>query len=153
MNDKLTIIRGIHPGFFLERELRRRNLGKSKFAMTVGEYPQTMVSITKGKRKMNTHLALKIEKELGLEEGYLMVLQVYHDIEQEKMNQNLSRPDLTKIRPVLFWDTEPEKINWILQKEAVIKRVFERGNEEEKDEMIRFYGIDAVNEVIKYGNS
>ncbi|MDX9905889.1 MAG: hypothetical protein RBS55_04790, partial [Bacteroidales bacterium] len=128
-------------------------LGKSKFAISVGEYPQTLVSITKGKRKMNTSLALKIEKELGLEEGYLMILQIYHDIEKEKMNLNLSRPDLSKIRPVLFWDTEPEKINWILQKEAVIKRVFERGNEEEKEELIRFYGIDAVNEVIKNGNS
>ncbi|HPI86409.1 MAG TPA: plasmid maintenance system antidote protein [Bacteroidales bacterium] len=153
MNNELTIIKGIHPGFYLERELRRRNLGKSKFAISVGEYPQTLVSITKGKRKMNTSLALKIEKELGLEEGYLMILQIYHDIEKEKMNLNLSRPDLSKIRPVLFWDTEPEKINWILQKEAVIKRVFERGNEEEKDELIRFYGIDAVNEVIKNGNS
>ncbi|HNQ82465.1 MAG TPA: plasmid maintenance system antidote protein [Bacteroidales bacterium] len=153
MNNELIIIKGIHPGFYLERELRRRNLGKSKFAISVGEYPQTLVSITKGKRKMNTSLALKIEKELGLEEGYLMILQIYHDIEKEKMNLNLSRPDLSKIRPVLFWDTEPEKINWILQKEAVIKRVFERGNEEEKDELIRFYGIDAVNEVIKNGNS
>ncbi|HOX78105.1 MAG TPA: plasmid maintenance system antidote protein [Bacteroidales bacterium] len=153
MNNELTIIKGIHPGFYLERELRRRNLGKSKFAISVGEYPQTLVSITKGKRKMNTSLALKIEKELGLEEGYLMILQIYHDIEKEKMNLNLSRPDLSKIRPVLFWDTEPEKINWILQKEAVIKRVFERGNEEEKEELIRFYGIDAVNEVIKNGNS
>jgi len=153
MNNELIIIKGIHPGFYLERELRRRNLGKSKFAISVGEYPQTLVSITKGKRKMNTSLALKIEKELGLEEGYLMILQIYHDIEKEKMNLNLSRPDLSKIRPVLFWDTEPEKINWILQKEAVIKRVFERGNEEEKEELIRFYGIDAVNEVIKNGNS
>ncbi|MDX9905551.1 MAG: plasmid maintenance system antidote protein, partial [Bacteroidales bacterium] len=108
MNNELTIIKGIHPGFYLERELRRRNLGKSKFAISVGEYPQTLVSITKGKRKMNTSLALKIEKELGLEEGYLMILQIYHDIEKEKMNLNLSRPDLSKIRPVLFWDTEPE---------------------------------------------
>jgi len=98
---------------------------------------------------MNTALALKIEKTLGLEEGFLMVLQVYHDIEKEKMNINSGQPDLSKIRPVLFWDTEFENINWILQKQAVIKRVYERGNDEEKNEILRFYGNDAFNDLIK----
>jgi antitoxin HigA-1 len=148
MKDELSIIKGIHPGFYLERELKRRHLGKGRFAMSVQEFPQTLVSITKGKRKMNTALALKIENELGLEEGYLMILQVYFDIANEKKKQHSSRPDLSKIRSVLFWDTEIEKIDWILQKHAVIKRVFERGNEEEKSEIIRFYGKDEVNEVL-----
>jgi antitoxin HigA-1 len=148
MNNELSIIKGIHPGFYLERELKRRHLGKGRFAMSIQEFPQTLVSITKGKRKMNTALALKIENELGLEEGYLMILQVYFDIANEKKKQNSSHPDLSKIRPVLFWDTEIDKINWILQKHAVIKRVFERGNEEEKSEILRYYGKDEVNEVL-----
>jgi antitoxin HigA-1 len=149
MNNELAIIKGIHPGFYLERELKRRNLGKGRFALSIQEYPQTLVSITKGNRRMNTALALKIEKTLGLEEGFLMVLQVYHDIEKEKMNINSGQPDLSKIRPVLFWDTEFENINWILQKQAVIKRVYERGNDEEKNEILRFYGNDAFNDLIK----
>jgi hypothetical protein len=48
----------------------------------------------------------------------------------------------------LFWDTEPEKINWVLQKQAVINRVFERGNEQEKKEILRFYGQDDVNKAL-----
>jgi len=148
MNNELSIIKGLHPGLYLERELKRRHLRKGKFAISIQEYPQTLVSITKGKRKMNTGLALKIEKALGIEEGFLMVLQVYFDIAIENKKENSSHPDLSKLRPVLFWDTEPEKINWMLQKQAVINRVFERGNEEEKNEILRFYGPDEVNKVL-----
>lgn len=53
--------KGIHPGFILERELKVRHLHKGPFAISLQEYPQTISAITKGKRKMNTSLALKIE--------------------------------------------------------------------------------------------
>jgi plasmid maintenance system antidote protein VapI len=144
MIKNLDTIKGIHPGFFLERELKKRGLGKGRFAISVNEFPQTLVSITKGKRKMNTSLALKIEKALGLEEGYLMILQVYHDIREEKQKQSNQRPDLTQLRPVLFWDTPIEHIDWQKNKRAVIQRVFERGNKAEKEEIKKFYGKDVV---------
>lgn len=147
--NNLSIIKGIHPGFILERELKQRNLRKGQFALSLHEFPQTLVSITKGKRKMNTHLALKIEKSLGLEEGYFMILQVFYDIEQEKKKQNTEHPDLTQLRPVLFWDTKIEKINWMKQKNAVIKRVYERGNEKEKKEIARFYGKKSIKKALK----
>lgn len=152
MKSNIQIIKGIHPGIILERELKQRNLGKSRFALSLQEFPQTLVSITKGKRKMNTPLALKIEHALGIEEGYFMVLQVYYDIEEEKRRQNTEHPDFTKLRSILFWDTKMEKIAWEKQKKAVIKRVFERGNEIEKKEITRFYGKDIVNGILKlYG--
>jgi plasmid maintenance system antidote protein VapI len=146
---KLNLIKGIHPGIILERELKLRHLPKSRFALSVNEFPQTLVSITKGKRKMNTSLAMKIESILGIEEGYFMTLQVFHDIEEEKRKLNTSHPDLSKLRSVLFWDTAIEKINWEKQKSAVINRVFERGNEAEKNEIIRFYGEDIVQDLLK----
>lgn len=148
----LKVLKGIHPGFILERELKMRKLQKSKFALSLDEHPQTIVAITKGRRGINTALALKIEKLLGLEEGILMVLQAYYDIEQEKKKQLANTPDLSKIRSVLFWDTNIDTINWEKQKNAVIKRVFERGNEYEKKEISRFYGQNTVNEAMtSYG--
>jgi antitoxin HigA-1 len=152
MKTQLSIIKGVHPGFILERELKKRNLRKGPFALSLKEFPQTLVSITKGKRKMNTPLALKIENALGIKEGYFMILQVYYDIEEEKRRQNTEHPDLTKLRRVLFWDTKIEKINWKKQKKAVIKRVFERGNEIEKKEITRFYGKENIDDLLKaYG--
>lgn len=74
-------IKGMHPGYILERELQKRKLGKGQFAISLGEFAQTLTAITKDKRRMNTSLALKIEKSLKMEEGYFMILQVYYDIE------------------------------------------------------------------------
>lgn len=148
MKSNINIIKGIHPGIILERELKQRKLAKGRFALSLQEFPQTLGSITKAKRNMNVNLALKIEHALGIEEGYFMILQVYYDIEQEKKKQNTQHPDLTKLRSVLFWDTKIEKIDWEKQRKAVIKRVFERGNEIEKKEIIRFYGKETVNEIL-----
>src|SRR3954465_4288177 len=116
----ISIIKGVHPGIILERELKQRKIAKGSFALSLHEYPQTLVSITKGKRKMNTGLALKIEKELGFEEGYFMILQAYYDIAKEKRRQQTTQPDLSKLRPVLFWDTRIESIDWEKHKKAVI---------------------------------
>ncbi len=149
MKTKLSIIKGIHPGLILERELKNRHLHKGPFAISLQEYPQTLVSITKGKRRMNTNLALKIENALEIEEGYFMTLQLYYDIKEIKRRLYRIHPDFTKLRRVLFWDTKMENIEWEKQKKAIIKRVFERGNEIEKEEIVRFYGQDEVNNLLK----
>ena len=49
-------------------------------------------------------------------------------------------PDLKKFRPVVFWDTDIKTINWEKNKLSVIRRIFERGNEKEINEIIHFYG-------------
>ena len=62
MNSELNLLKGIHPGLVLNRELDKRHLRKGTFALSLQEYPQTLTAITKGKRGMNTALSLKIEK-------------------------------------------------------------------------------------------
>ena len=89
MNEEIEILKGIHPGLFLEYELKKRGLKKGAFAQAVHEHPQTIVAIIKQKRKMNTRLAMKIEKLLGLDEGFLMILQVYYDITREKSKKQI----------------------------------------------------------------
>ena len=150
MKNDLNILKGIHPGFVLERELEKRQIRKGSFALQIQEYPQTLSTITKGKRDMNIGLALKIEHVLGIEEGFFMILQVYYDIEQEKKKQNSTQPNLSIIRTVLFWDTDMEKIDWQKQKKAIIKRIFERGNEMEKKEITRFYGNETISKVLNH---
>ena len=137
----IETLKGLHPGLFLQRELGIRKLKSGQFAESIGEHPQTLSAIIRGRRSMNTPLSLRIEQALGLEEGFLMTLQVYYDIAEEKrkLSQN-HRPDLTKFRSSIFWDT----IDFTAHSRYVINRVFERGNEEEIQEVIRFYGRDAI---------
>lgn len=149
MQNELSILKGIHPGFVLEKKLAERKLAKGRFALSINEFPQTISAITKGKRNINTPLALKIEEKLGLEEGYFMMLQVFYEIKEEKKKRNLNyHPDLSKFRKVLFWDTTIDKIDWEQHKNWVIQRVFERGSKQEQDEITHFYGMAAIKEAL-----
>ena len=148
MQNNITILKGIHPGIILERELKKRKLSKRKFALSIGEFPQTIGAIIKGKRDMNIPLSLKLEKALSLEEGFLMTLQVYFSIKKLKDDQSNIHPNISLFRKALFWDTEIQKINWVQQKKAIIKRIFERGNEQEKSELKRFYGEQTIREIM-----
>lgn len=140
--------KGIHPGIILARLLSQKEISQRPFALSIGEHPQTINAITKGRRKLNTPLALKIEKELNLEEGTLALLQTYFDIKQEKSKIAQNTPNLNLLRKSLFWDTDISKINWQNQSIAVIKRVFERGNAIEKEEIKRFYNRKKIKEAL-----
>jgi addiction module HigA family antidote len=138
--------RGINPGAILERELKKKNIRQVTFARTVGVPAQTLNAIIKGKRKMTPETALKIDYALGLEESTMGILQVYYDTRIIRQKPGLlPHPDFSKLRRILFWDTDFDKIDWQHQQNAIIQRVFERGNEEEKNEITRFYGADKVN--------
>ena len=145
--------KGIHPGVILDRELKKRSIKQRPFALSLGEHPQTFNAITKGKRGISTALALKIERQLGLEEGTLVILQAYYDIQKIKEKEIKSTPDLSILSNALFWDTDIQHINWERQYRAVIQRVFERGSENDKNEIIRFYGAEKVNQAMQESNN
>jgi bifunctional DNA-binding transcriptional regulator/antitoxin component of YhaV-PrlF toxin-antitoxin module len=87
----------------------------------------------------------KLREKLGLEEGTLAILQTYFDINEEKHKRVDNTPDLALIRKSLFWDTDIAMIDWDKHYKAVIRRIFERGNENEKQELIHFYGAEKIN--------
>ena len=142
---KIDILKGIHPGLFLKRELDNRNIESNQFAETIGENPQTISDIIAGRMSMNISLSSYIESVLDLEAGFLMTLQAFYDIaEEENRLSKQNQPDLKKIRPILFWDTKFENINFYTHSRYVINRVFERGSNEEIEEIIRFYGRKVI---------
>ena len=146
MKYPLDKIKGIHPGLILERLLKTAAINQRQFALSINEHPQTLGAIIKGKRRMNIELSLKIEEKLHLDEGYLMTLQIFYDIKLAKIDVNY-KPDLSVMRPVTFWDTTIDKIDWKQMKIGVIKRVFSRGNDKEKNEIYRFYGRKEVERI------
>lgn len=141
MRSKIDILKGIHPGKIIGRELKKRNISQRAFAANIGEHNQTLNAIITGRRKMTTEMGLRIESALGYEEGFLLTLQIYHDIAEYK-NQKSSVSGTPNIRRCLFWDADFDHIDWGRYKSAVINRVLERGNDEEIAEIARFYGMD-----------
>jgi plasmid maintenance system antidote protein VapI len=141
--------KGIHPGIILDRELKRRSIKQRPFALSIAEHPQSFNAILKGKRNVSTALALRIERGLHLEEGTIVLLQAYHDIKKGREKLEHRTPNLTVLRKSLFWDTNISQIDWEQQATAVIKRVFDRGDEDEKGEISRFYGQEKVQSVLE----
>lgn len=150
METLIEKFKGIHPGAILERELKRRNLKKGPFAISLQQYPQVINEITKKRRGITPSLALKIDRALGLEAGTMYLLQAYYETKLEldkEKDKDSEKPDLSLLRKALFWDTEIDKIDWKRQYKAVIQRIFERGNDQEKAEILKFYGKEKIKEV------
>lgn len=149
LEENITLLKGIHPGIILERELKKRKIPKRRIALTIGEFPQLLGDITKGKRRINPVLSIKLGDILGIDESFFSVLQAYYDIEQQKKKQARNKlPDLKLLRSVLFWDTDINSIDWEKNKTSVIRRIFERGNDHEIPEIIRFYGEKEVQAIL-----
>jgi len=151
MLPEISKIIGVHPGAVLSRELRQRGLESKQFAISLGEHPQTINAISKGRRGINPSLSIKIGKALGTNDNYFMLLQAYYEVEREhkRLLKIQQKPDLNKIRAVLFWDTDINLLNWQKQRKAIIQRIFERGNDSEIKEIIAFYGKDVVVKELK----
>ncbi|MFV0269371.1 MAG: hypothetical protein ACK5HT_19795 [Draconibacterium sp.] len=46
LEENITLLKGIHPGIILDRELKKRKLPKRRIALTIGEFPQLLGDIT-----------------------------------------------------------------------------------------------------------
>lgn len=140
---KIDILKGIHPGKIIERDLRKTHISQRTLSLRANVPYQTINNVIAGTRGISTDMALKIEKTLDYEEGFLSVLQTYYDIDTYKSKllneQNQTKPN---IRKSLFWDTDFDKINWYKHRKAVLQRVLERGNQDEKNEISRFYKLN-----------
>lgn len=150
MDKRINIIRGIHPGKLIERDLKKKRLTQRNLADRTGIPFQTINAVITGNRNLTTEQALKIEDWFGYEEGLLSILQTYCNIKQyrEKEQSKLYNQN-PRVRKSLFWDTDFETINWIKYKNAVIRRVLERGNNDEIKEISRFYNL-SVDELDHY---
>jgi len=151
MLPKLEKIKGIHPGYILKRELKTRGLKSNELAKSINEHKQTISAIINHKRKITPTLSIKLANIFNIEQDYFMLLQASYEVKSvADKHLKTSKPDLSKFREVIFWDTNIRTINWEKQKRAVIQRVLERGNGDEVEEMIRFYGKQKVSEEVEH---
>lgn len=142
MKYSIDILKGLRPGILLERDMKSKGISITELAKQTGIVYTRISDIIRGRRKITLVQSLKLEQAMGYDEGFLMTLQLYYEI--RNLRQNISTPDITKFSPALFWDTKIEKIDWQKHKRAVIERVMAYGNEQERAEIIRFYGADEV---------
>lgn len=148
MLPEISIVKGIHPGAILKRELKIRGIKAKELAVALTEYPQTISAIMHEKRGITPSLSIKLGETFDVPSDYFMLLQASYEVSEttKKTKLEIAKP---AIRKALFWDTDVEKIDWVKQRKAVIKRVFERGNKSEIETIIQFYGKEIVKEELK----
>ena len=151
MLPEISKIKGIHPGAILKRELKARGMKSNELAALVDEYTQTISAILNERRGINPALSIKLGKQLGIDVDYFMHLQASYEVQKEmdQSNRDSRDPNLKNIRKVLFWDTDFSQIDWERNKSAIIKRIFERGNDQEIYEIIAFYGLPTIKRIIR----
>ena len=149
MRYSIENIKGMHPGALIKHELSKKKISQRKFAASIDEHWQILNAVINEKRGISLTTALKIEKELGYQEGFLMILQVYYDIAKQKQKElRDGLKGAPNVRRILFWDTDFDSIDWAASKDSIISRILERGSEDEIAEIARYYGmtVDSLNE-------
>lgn len=147
MIPEIQKIKGLHPGIILDKILKDQEIEKKNLCSEIREFPQTLSAVCKTKRSVTPLLSIKLGKYFGIDESYFAVLQAEYDV--ASLENKLEKNNKPKLRKVLFWDTDFEKINWEKNKISVIRRVFERGNDFEKQEVIDFYGQQTIDLALK----
>jgi len=151
MYEQYLSMPAVPAGAILKRILQKERLSQNEIARRTTIYPQSISALIRGKRKFTLETSSRLEKALGISTlGYFYKIQSNHDFylcqdEQERKH----KPDLSKLRKALFWETTSfDKINWIKNANWVIQRVFECGNHQEIEEIIRFYGRQKITEIL-----
>lgn len=107
------------------------------------------LEVIQNKLKISRKNSAILGEFFNVDSNYFSELQKLHDEYILEENKQLSKkPNTHNIRKVVFWDTNFEKINWIKYKKSIIHRIFERGNTQEKQEIINFYGKNEVLETL-----
>lgn len=148
MLPELDKIKGIHPGAILRRELKIRGLKGVDLANSIDEHKQTISAIINKRRDINPKLSIKLSQQFDVDEDYFMMLQASYDVKKASGSEVKKIPNLENIREVLFWDTTLAKIDWEKNKKSVVKRILERGNSIEINEIISFYGRETISKII-----
>ena len=73
-----------HPGELIKDELEARNLTQAKLAESIGVSPSLINEIIKGKRSVNTEMALLVEAALNVPADLLLNLQSDYNMQIAK---------------------------------------------------------------------
>lgn len=135
-------------GSVIKYIMTRKGMTGRQLAKLCGLPPQRISDFMNNHRRISAEVSLAMENALGItENGYFYIIQSNHDV-YETIRRNRQTPDLNKISQHVFWDSDIAKINWQASRSRIIQRVFEYGDEQTINEIIRFYGRDIVKKIL-----
>ena len=89
--NNLTPFEPTHPGELIKDELEAGNITQAKLAESIGVKPSLLNEIIKGKRGINTEMALLIEAALNIPADLLLNLQADYNMQITKSNDSFMK--------------------------------------------------------------
>lgn len=89
--NNLTPFEPTHPGELIKDELEACNITQAKLAESIGVKPSLLNEIIKGKRGVNTEMALLIEAALNIPADLLLNLQADYNMQITKSNDSFMK--------------------------------------------------------------
>lgn len=86
--NNLTPYEPTHPGELLREELEARGITQAKLASQIGVSPSLLNEVIKGKRAVNTEMALLLEAALGIAAHLWIELQTDYNIQVAKSDSS-----------------------------------------------------------------
>lgn len=97
--NNLTPFEPTHPGELIKDELEADNITQAKLAESIGVKPSLLNEIIKGKRAVNTEMALLIGAALNIPADLLLKLQSDYNMQVAKSNVSFMKR-LSSIRNI-----------------------------------------------------
>ena len=89
--NNLTPFEPTHPGELIKEELEAINLSQAKLAEKIEVKPSLLNEVIKGKRAVNTELALLIEAAINLPADMLLKLQADYNMQVAKADASFMK--------------------------------------------------------------
>lgn len=97
--NNLTPFEPTHPGELIKDELEAMNLTQAKLAESIGVKPSLLNEIIKGKRSVNTEIALLLEAAINIPADLLLDLQNDYNMQIVKSDDSFMKR-LSSIRNI-----------------------------------------------------
>ena len=139
--DRIELYKGIAPGRIISHEIKKYKLSQKDLANRLKVQNQVISSIVTGKRSIPEKLSYKLDDALGFDIGFFLLIQTYYRIRMHKANPHITNKEKPIIRPAVFWDVDIDKLDWDVNKSFIIRRVTERGNQLEQEQVKSYYEL------------
>ena len=83
----ISLFEPTHVGELIHEELTERGIKQKDFAVAIGINPSHLNEIIKGKRDINSQIAFKLEKELGISAKLWLDTQTNYNYDLELLKQ------------------------------------------------------------------
>jgi len=113
--------------------------------------PQRLSDLISGARRFTPTLSLQLEHVLQIPSpGFFYIIQCRHDVYEAARPIDHPEPDLAVLTPCTFFDVDIQSVDWVKNRDWVIRRVLEYGTPAELREMARFYGRKPMQEMASH---